>query len=81
MGRKKHPPAWIVVLVCSAAGVALGGSASWAESSQCLQDKVVTSQCLTQDPVRKTGEGMMAGMVAGAGAAVGATWSQRKRDS
>lgn len=81
MGRKKHPPVWMVVLVCSGAGVILGGSASWAESSQCLQDKVVTNQCLTQDPVRKMGEGMMAGMVAGAGAAIGATWSHRKRES
>jgi len=81
MGRKKQPPVWIVVLVCSATGVVLGGSASWAESSQCLQDKVVTNQCLTQDPVRKTGEGMLAGMLAGAGGAIGATWSQRKRDS
>ncbi len=81
MGRKNHPPVWIVVLVCGAAGVILGGSASWAESSQCLQDKVVTNQCLTQDPVRKTGEGMAAGMVAGAGAAVGATWNQRNRKS
>ncbi|MBW4443529.1 MAG: LPXTG cell wall anchor domain-containing protein [Plectolyngbya sp. WJT66-NPBG17] len=69
------------MLVCSAAGVVLGGSASWAESSQCMQDKVVTNQCLTENPVRKTGEGMMAGMLAGAGAAVGATWSQRKRKS
>jgi LPXTG-motif cell wall-anchored protein len=46
-----------------------------------MQDKVVTNQCLTENPVRKTGEGMMAGMLAGAGAAVGATWSQRKRKS
>ncbi len=68
------------MLVCSAAGVVLGGSASWAESAQCMQDKVVTNQCLTQDPVRKTGEGMIAGMLAGAGAAAGATWNQRKRE-
>lgn len=80
MGRKKQPPVWIVVLVCSAAGVVLGGSASWAESNQCLQDQVVTNKCLTQDPVRKMGEGMIAGMLSGAGAAVGATWSQRKRE-
>ncbi|MBE9013909.1 hypothetical protein IQ250_27345 [Pseudanabaenaceae cyanobacterium LEGE 13415] len=81
MGRKKQPPIWIVVLVCSAAGVVMGGSASWAESNQCLQEKVVTNQCLTQDPVRRTGEGMLAGMLAGAGGAVGATWSQWKRKS
>lgn len=79
MTRKKHPPVWIVVLVCSAAGVVLGGSASWADSNQCMQEQVVTDQCLTQDPLKKTSEGMIAGMVAGAGAAVGATWSQRKR--
>ncbi|HTL89630.1 MAG TPA: hypothetical protein VL134_09530 [Leptolyngbya sp.] len=81
MGRKNQLPLWIVVLICSSVGVALGGSASWAESSQCLQDQVVTNQCLTQDPVQKTGAGMAAGMVAGAGAAVGATWSQRNRKS
>jgi hypothetical protein len=77
MSNKKQPPVWIVVLFCSAAGVVLGGSASWAESNQCLQETNVTTQCLTQDPVKKTSEGMIAGMVAGAGAAVGATWSKR----
>lgn len=79
MGRKKQPPVWIVVLVCSATGVVLGGSASWAESNQCFQEKVVTNQCLSQDPLKRTSEGMIAGMVAGAGAAVGATWSRRSQ--
>ncbi|GAP96180.1 hypothetical protein NIES2104_27150 [Leptolyngbya sp. NIES-2104] len=46
-----------------------------------MQDQVVTNQCLIQDPVRKTGEGMFAGMLAGAGGAIGATWSEWKRKS
>lgn len=77
MGRKTQRPVWVVILVCSAAGVILGGTASWAESNQCLQAKEVTNQCLTQDPVIKTVEGMGAGMVAGMGAAIGATWSSK----
>jgi hypothetical protein len=77
MRRKNHRPVWFVVLVCSAAGVVLGGTASWADSNQCLQAKVVTNQCLTQNPVTKTFEGMAAGMVAGIGAAVGVTLSSK----
>ena len=77
MGRKNHRPVWLVVLVCSAAGVVLGGTASWAESNQCLKAEVVTNQCLTKDPVVKTAEGMAAGMVAGMGAAVGVTLSAK----
>lgn len=77
MSKKSHQPIWTVVVVCSAAGVVLGGTASWAESNQCLQAKEVTNQCLTQNPVTKTAEGMAAGMVAGLGAAVGVTISSR----
>ncbi len=77
MSRKSHQPFWAVVFVCSTAGVVLGGTASWAESNQCLQAKEVTNQCLIQDPVTKTAEGMAAGMVAGLGAAVGVTVSSR----
>lgn len=80
MGRKSQRPIWFVVLVCSAAGVVLGGTASWAESNQCLKAQVVTSQCLTQDPTMKTVEGMAAGMVAGMGAAVGVTLSSKFRN-
>lgn len=80
MGRKKQRSLILLTLICSAMGVIVGGTASWAESNQCLQAKVVTDKCITQSPIAKTVEGMAAGLVAGAGAALGATW-QRKREN
>ena len=68
----------ILIATCSVAGVILGGTTSWAYSNQCLQAENLTSQCLTQDPVVKTMQGMSVGLLAGAGAAVGAAF-QRKR--
>jgi hypothetical protein len=68
----------ILIATCSVAGVILGGTTSWAYSNQCLQAENLTSQCLTQDPVVKTMQGMSVGLLAGAGAAVGAAL-QRKR--
>jgi hypothetical protein len=70
----------LLVSTCSIAGVVLGGTSSWAESNQCLQAAVLTSQCLAQNPVQKTIEGMSLGLVAGIGAAVGATWQIRHED-
>lgn len=64
----------LLVVSCSAAGVFLGGTASWAESYQCLEASNVTSECLTQDPGVKTLQGMSTGLIAGAGAAFGAAW-------
>lgn len=78
MGRKKHRSPLLLILLCSLAGVAVGGTASWAESSQCLQAKVLTNQCLTQSPIVKTLEGMATGMVAGVGAGAGAAWNARR---
>ncbi|GAB4186643.1 MAG: hypothetical protein Fur006_25990 [Coleofasciculaceae cyanobacterium] len=68
----------ILIATCSVAGVILGGTTSWAYSNQCLQAENLTSECLTQDPVVKTMQGMSVGLLAGAGAAVGAAL-QRKR--
>lgn len=68
----------ILIATCSVAGVILGGTTSWAYSNQCLQAENLTSQCLTQDPVVQTMQGMSVGLLAGAGAAVGAAL-QRKR--
>ena len=70
----------ILVVSCSAAGVILGGGASWAESSRCMQESNITSECLTQNPVTKTIQGMSTGLIAGAGAAFGAAWQLRHED-
>jgi len=70
----------LLALSCSIAGVVLGGTVSWAESNLCLKDTRITSECLTQDPIQKTLEGMSMGLVAGVGAAFGATWNLRHED-
>lgn len=79
MGRKKDHSFLIMVLVCSTAGAVLFGTASWAESNSCLQDEALTPECLTKNPATKTLEGVGLGLVAGVGAAVGATWNARRR--
>lgn len=70
----------LLIVSCSAAGVILGGTSSWAESKQCLQANHVTSDCLTQNSVMKTLQGMSTGLIAGAGAAFGAAWQLRNED-
>jgi len=70
----------LLVASCSVAGVVLGGTASWAESNICLQADNVTSECLTQNPIQKTVEGMSTGLLAGAGAAFGVAWNVRHED-
>jgi hypothetical protein len=70
----------ILIATCSVAGVVLGGTTSWAHSNQCLQDKNLTSECLIQDPIMKTIEGMSVGLFAGAGAAAGAAWQLRRQE-
>lgn len=70
----------LLIVSCSATGVILGGSASWAESNQCLQSSTITSDCLIQDPATKTIQGMSTGLIAGAGAALGAAWQLRNED-
>lgn len=70
----------LLIVSCSAAGVILGGTSSWAESKQCLQANNVTSECLTQNSVMKTLQGMSTGLIAGAGAAFGAAWQLRNED-
>jgi len=64
----------LLVVSCSAVGVILGGSASWADSNQCWQSQEVTNDCLTQDPLVKTMQGMSTGLIAGFTAAVAAGW-------
>ncbi|WP_460206682.1 hypothetical protein [Scytonema sp. NUACC21] len=67
----------LLLVSCSLAGVVVGGTSAWAESNMCLQASTVTSECITQDPMTKTVEGMMIGLVAGAGAAAGVAWQHR----
>jgi len=45
-----------------------------------LNAKTPTNDCLNQDPRLKMLEGMSSGLVAGAGAAIGATWNLWKRE-
>lgn len=73
MGRKHRRPFFLMVGLCSAAGVILGGTSSWAESNRCIQADAPTAACLTQTPLQRTIEGMSVGLVAGVGAAICAT--------
>ncbi len=70
----------LLIVSCSVTGVILGGTASWADSNHCLQANTITNECLTQDPVIKTVQGMSTGLIAGAGAALGAAWHLRHED-
>ncbi|AFY50385.1 hypothetical protein Nos7524_4637 [Nostoc sp. PCC 7524] len=70
----------LLVASCSVAGVVLGGTTSWAESNLCLQADKVTSDCLIQEPIQKTIQGMSTGLLAGAGAAFGVAWNLRHED-
>jgi len=79
MGRKKDRRFLILVSVCSVAGVALGGTAGWAESNQCFQAELPSSECLSETPRTKTLEGMVFGLVAGVGSACGAAWNFRPK--
>jgi hypothetical protein len=70
----------LLVISCSVTGVILGGTTSWAQSNMCLQASKVTNECLKQDSMVKTIEGMSTGLLAGAGAAFGAAWQLRRQD-
>ncbi len=75
----KNNRLWILLASCGAVGIVLGGTASWAQTHQCLQMQNLTSDCLTQDPAAKTLEGMSMGLLAGIGAAVGAALQIRRQ--
>ncbi len=83
MGRKNRAgknnrAVLTLILACSAAGVILGGTASWADSNSCLQESAPSAQCLTKSPMTRTIEGMSVGLVAGLGAALGAVWQAKQ---
>lgn len=79
MSRKRSQSFLTMVVVCSAAGVILGGTASWAESNRCLQSPAPTTDCLTKNPTIKLIEGMSVGLVSGVGAALGAAWQAKQK--
>jgi len=64
----------LLVVSCSAVGLVVGGTAAQAELNQCLGIATPTDECLLQDPMVKTVEGMGMGLLAGVGASVGAAW-------
>ena len=70
----------LFIVACSVTGVILGGTASQAQIDRCQSIETVTSECLTQDPLLETLEGMSVGLFAGAGAAVGATWQMWQKE-
>jgi hypothetical protein len=78
MGRKNNR-LLILIATCSITGVILGGTTSWASTNQCLEARNLTSECLTQNPVQKTVRGMSVGLLAGAGAAVGAAFQLKRQ--
>jgi hypothetical protein len=80
MGRKINR-LLLLVLTCGVVGVVLGGTTSRASMNQCLAAENPTNDCLTQNPMTKMIDGMSVGLVAGAGAAIGATWQTWKKDS
>lgn len=77
---RKNKRLLLLVISCSITGVVLGGTSSWAESTMCIKAAQVTNECLTQNPVSKTIQGMSTGLLAGAGAAFGAAWQLRHED-
>lgn len=77
---KKTKRLLLLVVSCSVFGVILGGTSGWAESKICLSADTISSECLTQNPVERTIQGMSTGLLAGAGAAFGAAWNLRHQD-
>jgi hypothetical protein len=70
----------LLVVSCSVSGVILGATSGWAESRMCLNADTVTSECLTQNQVERTIQGMSTGLLAGAGAALSAAWNLRHNE-
>jgi len=70
----------LLIVACSAAGVVVGGTSNWVDSHQCLKKQAPTMECLTQDPLVKTIDGMSIGLIAGAGAALGATMQLKEEE-
>ncbi|MEQ9485138.1 hypothetical protein [Coleofasciculus sp. F4-SAH-05] len=54
----------LFIVSCSAVGLVVGGTAAQAELNQCLGIATPTDECLLQDPMVKTVEGMGMGLLA-----------------
>lgn len=70
----------LLVASCSVLGIFLGGATSWKENNLCLSEKIMSSECLTQDPVSHIIQGMSSGLMAGVGAAFGVSWQYRHEE-
>ena len=70
----------LLVVSCCAIGIVLGGAVNWTQTNTCLQASNLTTECLTQNPLEKTIQGMGTGLGAGAGAAFGIAWQLNHKD-
>jgi hypothetical protein len=70
----------LLVVSCSVPGVILGGTYGWAESKMCLNADTVISECLTQNQLQRTIQGMSTGLLASTGAAFSAAWNLRHNE-
>lgn len=69
----------LLICACSVTGAVVGGTSNWVDSRLCLQAKTPTLDCLSQNPMIKTIQGMSVGLVAGAGAALGAVYQLKRQ--
>lgn len=76
MTKNSQPPKdrrfLFILIFCTVSGAILNGSAGWAQTIQCQQSDQATAQCLAKSPVIGAIEGGAMGILAGAGAALGA---------
>lgn len=76
MTKNSQPPKdrrfLFILIFCAVSGAILNGSAGWAQTIQCQQSDWPTAQCVTKPPIMGAIEGGAMGIVAGAGAALGA---------
>lgn len=68
--NRKLQQSHLLLSICSAIGLLMGGSIAQAESQRCLEADELLPQCF-RSPQTRTIEGMASGVVAGGGAAVG----------
>jgi hypothetical protein len=67
-----------IISFCAISGAILNSSTAWAESTNCLQSQNPTLECVKKTPMMSAIEGGVMGIMAGTGAALGATWQRRR---